>query len=104
MTVKTILLSVLATLAALLILALSVLLAQSVDRFQDAARAERSNQITASLLTASGYWAEERGFTNLALNAPDAAATDVIAHIHALRDKADTAYFAAVNTDRKSVV
>ncbi|ESQ87836.1 hypothetical protein ABAC460_18075 [Asticcacaulis sp. AC460] len=97
MTVKTILLSVLATLAALLILALSVLLVQGVDRFQDAARAERSNQITASLLTASGHWAEERGFTNLALNAPNAAGTDVIAHIHALRTQADADYFAALN-------
>lgn len=92
MTIKTILFAVLGSLGLLLLSALAIILATSSLRLHEAQMAKQSNQVTDLMLSASGVWAQERGLTNLALNASEPATPELVAHIKRLRAQADDDY------------
>jgi PAS domain S-box-containing protein len=96
MSIKTILFAVLGSLGLLLLVALTLILSASDAALREATLAKRSNEITDLILSSSGAWAQERGLTNLELNAPLPAPPDALARIHALRKTADDDYARAV--------
>ena len=96
MTIKTILFAVLGSLGLLLLVALTLILSASGGALREATLAKHSNEITDLILSSSGAWAQERGLTNLELNAPLAAPPDATARIRALREKADGDYARAM--------
>lgn len=57
---------------------------------------KESNIAINNLLTAAKAWANERGVTNSALNAPSPANTQALERIKSYRSTADTAYMAAM--------
>ncbi|CAL4869809.1 Adaptive-response sensory-kinase SasA (plasmid) [Asticcacaulis sp. MM231] len=89
MTIKKILFAILGSLGLVLLLALSIILFTSIARLQEATVAKQSNQITDLILSSAGTWAQERGLTNLELNAPLPASPASLARIRRLRAKAD---------------
>lgn len=92
MTIKAILFGVLGSLGLLLLAALTIILSASSTRLHEATLAKHSNQITDLILSSAGLWAQERGLTNLELNAPAPASPAAIARIRSLRTQADGDY------------
>ncbi|ESQ81500.1 nitrate- and nitrite sensing domain-containing protein [Asticcacaulis benevestitus] len=89
MTIKKILFAILGSLGLVLLLALTIILFSSVTRLHEATTAKQSNQITDLTLSSAWAWAQERGLTNLELNAPRPASPTALARIRSLRAKAD---------------
>jgi len=96
MSIKTILFAVLGSLGLLLLAALILILSASGSALREATLAKHSNEITDLILSSSGAWAQERGLTNLELNAPQPAPPAAVARIRALRKTADEAYARAM--------
>ena len=96
MTIKRIMLLLLSLISVLLLMSQAQLLKQSYTQYQMTNRAIASNEAISNLLKAANIWALERGVTNSALGAAEAASPETLAKINGLRRESDAAFDAAL--------
>ncbi|WP_236024753.1 methyl-accepting chemotaxis protein [Arenibaculum pallidiluteum] len=96
MSIRGFILSVVAALGALVLLATAWIASDSWQRYAGAAAVAEANPIADQLLLAAGHWALERGATNSALAAPAPAGPETLALVGQRRAAAEDAYLGAV--------